>query len=90
MADPDRVERLLALMDDEAQEVTRPGLGMDGGEARTIEEVSELVNLTPDEVRQVAFRGLLSCWAELTERTPVTEPSATRSEAPLPPSEGAT
>ena len=56
LADPDRVERLLALMDDEAQEVTRLGLGMDGGEARTIEAVSELVNLTPDQVRQVAFR----------------------------------
>ena len=56
---PEEIERLLAPLDEREREVLRMRFGLDrGGEARTLEEVAEVFNLTRERIRQIEARAM--------------------------------
>jgi RNA polymerase sigma factor (sigma-70 family) len=53
-----QVERMLAVLDEQDREVLALRFGLDGGEPRSAAEVSALVNLGRERVRQIEQRAL--------------------------------
>src|SRR5207253_10150473 len=55
---PAEIDRLLQPLDDREREVLRLRYGLDRGDARTLDEVGELVNLTRERIRQIEKTAL--------------------------------
>jgi RNA polymerase sigma factor (sigma-70 family) len=56
---PEEIDRLLQPLDEREREVLRLRYGLDRGDARTLDEVGEIVNLTRERIRQIE-KGALS------------------------------
>ena len=55
---PDEIARLLAPLDEREREILKLRFGLDRGEPRTLEEVSEHFNLTRERIRQIEARAM--------------------------------
>jgi RNA polymerase sigma factor (sigma-70 family) len=55
---PEQIARLLAPLDDREREILKFRFGLDRGEPRTLEEVSEHFNLTRERIRQIEARAM--------------------------------
>ena len=50
---PAEIEKLLNPLDEREREVLRLRFGLDRGDARTLDEVGEMINLTRERTRQI-------------------------------------
>ena len=55
---PEEIQRLLAPLDDSEREILKLRFGLDRGEPRTMEEVGELFNVSPERIRQIEARAM--------------------------------
>jgi RNA polymerase sigma factor (sigma-70 family) len=55
---PAEIARLLSVLDEREREILRLRFGLDRGEPRTLEELGERFNLTPERVRQIESRAM--------------------------------
>src|SRR4051794_40185398 len=56
---PEEIDKLLRPLDEREREVLRLRYGLDRGDARTLDEVGEMINLTRERIRQIE-KGALS------------------------------
>lgn len=56
---PTEVRRLLSGLQEREQEILRLRFGLDQGQPRTLQEVAQLFNLTPERIRQIEARAII-------------------------------
>jgi RNA polymerase sigma factor (sigma-70 family) len=55
---PEEIQRFLAPLDEREREILKLRFGLDRGEPRTMEEVGELFNVSPERIRQIEARAM--------------------------------
>jgi RNA polymerase sigma factor (sigma-70 family) len=55
---PEEIQRFLAPLDEHERNILKLRFGLDRGEPRTMEEVGELFNVSPERIRQIEARAM--------------------------------